>query len=429
LGAMVASRGRSDDAGQAAIMGGLSLIQQRAINFTRYDEIEADRVGIQTLAKAGYDPLAMADTFSMFQRVMRTNGVDIPEFLRTHPVDVNRIADAKARAVALAQNSSYVAPGAARAIDPIAAANDAGCAAVARIGDRDLGESRSTACQTAPRLSLSIPPTAMVHLSRGRSDGEQSKLNYFELMRERERTLNADSPNAIVRYYGDELRTNPAANTPANRYGHALALLRARQAADAASEFGKLVAEYPTSPVFALGMAAAEEQAGSRTAALKRFEELNEDFPGNRAISIAYADALLAHADGDAAQRAQNLLRPLLARHAEDPELQRSFARAAELGGDKVRAAEAYAEVTFLNGRAEDALNQLKSLSKETELSYYQRARVDARITAMTPIVLDLRKRGIQAGSEDKEGLAPASSCRHRTCLQMSSQRNIAPLQ
>lgn len=426
LGAMVASRGRSDDAGQAAIMSGLSLIQQRAINFTRYDEIEADRVGIQTLARAGYDPLAMADTFAMFQRVMRTNGVDIPEFLRTHPVDVNRIADAKARAVALSQ----IAPlGALGTTQPIAPAHDGGCAAVTRIGERELGGSSTSSCQPAPTLSLSIPAIPTVHASRGRAEVETSKLNYFELMRERARTLNADSPNGILRYYADELRTNPAANTPANRYGYALALLRGRQPAEAVKAFGELVAAYPTSPVFALGMAAAEEQSGSRKAALARFGDLNADFPGNRAISIAYADALLAHADGDAAQRAQGILRPLLARHAEDPELQRSFARAAELGGDKVRAAEAYAEVTFLNGRAEDALNQLKSLSKDGELSYYQRARVDARITAMTPIVLDLRKRGTQAGSENKDGFAPATSCRHETCLQMSSRRNIAPLQ
>ncbi len=427
LGAMVASRGRSDDAGQAAIMGGLSLIQQRAINFTRYDEIEADRVGIQTLSRAGYDPLAMADTFSMFQRVMRTNGIDVPEFLRTHPVDVNRIADAKARAVALSATAAFRAP-ARPAADPVPA-DEGGCAGVTRIGERTLGDAGTTSCQPVASLRLSIPSAALVHVSRGRIESDASALNYFELMRERARTLNADSPNAILRYYADELRTNPAANTPANRYGHALALVRARRPDEAVETFGELVDEFPTSAVFGLGMAAAEEQAGKRTAALTRFAELNEDFPGNRAISIAYSDALLAHAESGAAQRAQGLLRPLLARHADDPELQRSFGRAAELGGDKVRAAEAFAEVTFLNGRAEDALNQLKSLSKDADLSYYQRARVDARITAMTPIVLDLRKRGMQAGDTEADRIAPAVGCRHGTCVQMSSQRNIAPLQ
>ncbi|HSS06389.1 MAG TPA: M48 family metalloprotease, partial [Rhodanobacteraceae bacterium] len=98
LGILIASSHRTDDAGTAAIMTGTSLMQQRQINFTRHDEAEADRVGIQTMARAGYDPMAMADTFSTLQRVMRVNGIDVPEFLMDHPVDTSRIADAKARA-------------------------------------------------------------------------------------------------------------------------------------------------------------------------------------------------------------------------------------------------------------------------------------------------------------------------------------------
>ena len=45
-------------------------------------------------------------------------------------------------------------------------------------------------------------------------------------------------------------------------------------------------------------------------------------------------------------------------------------------------------------GHAEDALNQLKTLAKQPNLTFYQRSRVDARITQLTPEVLALRKRG-----------------------------------
>ncbi len=427
LGALVATRGRSDDAGQAAILGGVSLMQQRAINFTRYDEIEADRVGIQTLARAGYDPLAMADTFGMFQRVMRTNGVDIPEFLRTHPVDVNRIADAKARAVALSK--SYPAAAAPRTApaDNDAPAADANCAGVARIGEQDLGGDRHMACTPATPLRLSVPVIPL-HAPRMHARTTQG-INYFELMRERARTLNADSPNGILRYYADDLRSDPAFVTPANRYGHALALLRVRQPQAAREEFAKLVADHPGQSVFELGMAAAEDQSGQKAAALARYERINGNFPGNRAITLAYAEALLASTEGKAAQRAQDLLRPMLTRHADDPELQRAFGRAAELGGDKVRATEAFAEATFLNGRAEDALNQLKALSKDGDLNYYQRARVDARITSLTPIVLDLRKRGAREEQQGNGGFAPSASCPQRVCFSMSSGRNMTPLQ
>ena len=425
LGALVASRNRNDDAGQAAILSGVSLMQQRAINFTRYDEIEADRVGIQTLARAGYDPLAMADAFSMFQRVMRTNGIDIPEFLRTHPVDVNRIADAKARAEALtrAQTNAFGKPPAGSAT-----IDDEACAGVARIGENDLGATRTASCVPAT-LRLTVPTGTSTLASRTKPLDANAP-NYFELMRERARALNADSATAILRYYADDLRTKPEFDTPANRYGHALALMRVRQLDAAVEAFAKLVDAHPGQSVFELGMAAAEDQAGRKTDALARYARINENYPGNRAITLAYADALLANADDKSALRAQELLRPMVARHADDPDLQRAFGRSAELGGDKVRASEAFAEATFLNGRAEDALNQLKALSRDGELNYVQRARVDARITSMTPIVLDLRKRGArdqESGSGD--GITADATCPQRLCLGVSSRRNNSPLQ
>ena len=55
LGAVVlaqsAGGNSSDDATQAAIVSGLGLMQQRQINYTRSNEHEADRLGIQTLAR------------------------------------------------------------------------------------------------------------------------------------------------------------------------------------------------------------------------------------------------------------------------------------------------------------------------------------------------------------------------------------------
>ncbi len=410
LGALVATAGRSDDASQAVLMGGLSLMQQRAINFTRYDEIEADRVGIQTLARAGFDPLAMAETFATMQRVMRSNGVDVPEFLRTHPVDVNRIADAKSRAVKLEKDHAAPLP-------------SIGVASASPIVP-GLPPSPSSA------LNLSLPTAA----STSPVDTEVTDSSYFELMRERARTLNADSANTILRYYSDELKESSKADTVANRYGHALALIRARQPDKAIAEFTELIELQPASPVFQLGMAEADDLAGHKTKAFERYQQLSMNHPGNRAIALAYTEALLAKGDDKSAKRAQDLLRPLLAQYKEDPDLQRSFARANELAGDKVRATEAYAEWAFLNGHAEDALNQLKALSSKQELTYYQRARVDARITAMTPMVLRLRKSERHGDdSEGKDGFANPDAaslrCITRSCPDVSLRRNIGRLQ
>ena len=70
LGVLIASSHRTDDAGAAAIMTGTSMIQQRQINFTRGEEAEADHVGIETLARAGFDPMAMAGAFQTLQKAL-----------------------------------------------------------------------------------------------------------------------------------------------------------------------------------------------------------------------------------------------------------------------------------------------------------------------------------------------------------------------
>lgn len=394
LGVMIAGAGRTDDAAMAAIMTGTSLIQQRQINFTRGDEAEADRVGIQTLARAGFDPYAMAGAFQTLQKVMRVNGVDIPEFLLDHPLDTRRIADAKARAAQLGcpKRAHPLRSTPAVPHGPLNLNLDAGMPPSA--GEPD--EAAAIAASNETRVSVDAAgrggalPQVTVSTCDPRGNGAQ---DYFLLMRERARVLVAKSSTAIRAYYADNLRDDPAFDTIANRYGYALALIGTREAGAAVAELRKLVERRPDSPALRIALANAREQAGERAAALDAFAQLQRDYPGNRAITIAYSDALIARADAKSAGTAIGLLRPLVERHADDPALQRTFARANELAGDKVRASEAYAEAAWLTGHAEDALNQLKALARQTDLTYYQRSRIDARITELTPAVLALRKR------------------------------------
>ncbi|MEO6690010.1 MAG: M48 family metalloprotease [Dokdonella sp.] len=393
LGVMIVASHRSDDAAAAAMVTGTSLIQQRQINFTRSEEAEADRVGIQTLARTGFDPLAMAGAFQTLQKIMRVNGIDVPEFLLDHPLDTKRIAEAKARAAQLADEAADARKKNQTGID------------VALLAPSMLARPASLAAPV-PRAAETI------------NHGEA----YFELMRERARVLSAASVPAIRGYYADNLRDNTPFDTPANRYGYALTLIETRAPKLAAGELVKLVAQQPNSAVFRLALAYAEDQAGDKASALKRYEQLSDDFPGNRAVTLTYADALLAQADIKSAQRALELLRPQVERHADDPDLQKSYGRANQLAGDKVRAAEAYAEAAYLTGHAEDALNQLKVLSKQSDLSYYQRSRIDARITQLTPTVLALRKRDFPS---TPDSLAPAFSCCARQDARQSTRVGV----
>lgn len=88
---------------QGLIAAGTGLSQQAQINYTRQNEAEADRIGIQLLARAGYDPAGMADFFSTLNRWVRSQGAGPPEYLRTHPLTVSRVAEARDRATQYAK--------------------------------------------------------------------------------------------------------------------------------------------------------------------------------------------------------------------------------------------------------------------------------------------------------------------------------------
>ncbi|PPC90233.1 MAG: peptidase M48 Ste24p [Methylobacter sp.] len=89
---------QSPGLGQAAIVAAQAGSAQFQINFTRENEEEADRVGMQTLAGSQYDPRSMPTFFERLQQATRYVGQNVPEFLRTHPVTSSRISDSRGRA-------------------------------------------------------------------------------------------------------------------------------------------------------------------------------------------------------------------------------------------------------------------------------------------------------------------------------------------
>ena len=96
LGAILIAT-QDSEAGQAALMAVQGGAAQAQINFTRNNEVEADRVGMQLLARSEFNPQGMPGFFEKLQQNSRYSG-QAPEFLRTHPLTNNRISDSVARA-------------------------------------------------------------------------------------------------------------------------------------------------------------------------------------------------------------------------------------------------------------------------------------------------------------------------------------------
>src|SRR5258708_37041679 len=67
---------------------------QAQLAYSRDFEREADRIGIQRLEEAGFDPHAMAAFFERMQRANRiSEDTTMPGYFRTHPATTERIAD------------------------------------------------------------------------------------------------------------------------------------------------------------------------------------------------------------------------------------------------------------------------------------------------------------------------------------------------
>ena len=99
LGVLAASRAGSTDGVQAAVAGAQAAAIQGQLNYSRDMEREADRVGFGVLTEAGYSPSGMAAMFEKLENANRLNDSGAFPYLRSHPLTVDRISEARARLV------------------------------------------------------------------------------------------------------------------------------------------------------------------------------------------------------------------------------------------------------------------------------------------------------------------------------------------
>jgi predicted Zn-dependent protease len=83
--------------GSAVMFGGAAAGQQAMVNFTRENEYEADRIGIGLMYDAAFDTHGMVEFFTIMGKLGGSSEIGGIEYLRTHPLDNNRVAEAMGR--------------------------------------------------------------------------------------------------------------------------------------------------------------------------------------------------------------------------------------------------------------------------------------------------------------------------------------------
>ena len=99
LAGLVVAATVGGDAGMAAMSASQAYAAESQLRYSRSNEQEADRIGLQTMERSGRDPAAAGDMFETLLSKTRYSGTRIPEFLLTHPVTEKRIADARGRSM------------------------------------------------------------------------------------------------------------------------------------------------------------------------------------------------------------------------------------------------------------------------------------------------------------------------------------------
>ncbi|MCF6261143.1 MAG: M48 family metalloprotease [Gammaproteobacteria bacterium] len=101
MGALIAAivLGASNpQVGEALLATTMANSTQQQLSHSRSNEQEADNIGLDLMVNADYDPRAMVAFFEILQDKQRSAEFAAPEFMRTHPLTLGRVADARNRA-------------------------------------------------------------------------------------------------------------------------------------------------------------------------------------------------------------------------------------------------------------------------------------------------------------------------------------------
>lgn len=301
------------DMGLAALTATQAATQDAALRYSRGNEQEADRIGMQTLALSGRNPAATPAMFEQMLRAARyASSNRIPEFLRTHPLSESRISDTKNRLM------------------------------------------QYPARQSRPSLD-------------------------FHLMKAKVQVDLAESPETAVAQFKSQ-EASDKTFPEAHDYGLALALSAAGRFDEARAIMESLLERRPSSQTYLMSLVDIAIQQRDTSWVLNTLEKATKINPGNKALTLAYARALMTNQQ---AHIAEAVLEPIARDVKNDPLLWYWLAEIQGLSGNIQGLHQARGEYFLLHGIADEAEKQFRYALKLARNDFVESSKIEERLKAV----------------------------------------------
>ncbi|MBU9423240.1 M48 family metalloprotease [Burkholderia gladioli] len=323
IGVLAGVLARSGDLGSAIALGGQAYVVDNQLRFSRGAEREADRVGFQLLTAAGYDPYGMPGFFERLDR-STLGDAGVPEYVRTHPLTIDRLADMDDRA----RRVPYRQP------------------------------------RQAPEYVFA---RARLRILQNRSPSDVAN----EVRRMRSEIDDRVAPSVAANWYGIALGQMQLGN-----FGEAdTALATARERfVHIQQDEGATVLSTPSLDVLGAEIA---RRAGRTDEALRLAQLAQQRWPGSHAAIIAHLQALLA---AGRFREAQLMARTQAESDPRQPDWWRYLAQAAQGSGDAITRRRALAEKLALDGAWPSAIRQLREARDDKAVRFYEQSIITARL-------------------------------------------------
>jgi predicted Zn-dependent protease len=340
--ALLAARGGSGDAAQAALAVGQGAALSRQLSFSRDNEREADRVGFDILVNAGFDARAMSEFFTRMQQSTRIYEGIAPAYLLTHPLTVERISDIQGRLRGIRTH------------------------------------------QRADSLDFQLVRARLRLLQDDSTQGATDTLTYFT-----DQIHNHTAASEVAAYYGLSM-AQLRLKQPRDALDSALTARRGTQAPSAILD--KLVTE--------ASYQAATDDSG-RDAALKLARDAASHFPLSRLTAIEYADLLQRTG---LHRQAIDYLHAQLALTHSDPRYFKMLAASHAALQQKTLEHQATAEMYVLQGAVPAAVEQLRLARSAADADFYTMSEVDARLRQLRGQIQEQQKGKGRKSAPDDDG-------------------------